>query len=143
MDMSRSTRVFILIKNIYTVYSGKRFFPPVTYFSTNLVYPFTLQGLLAVCNQYRQLFYDENLNFSNAVKHSIPTTDNIPVHAKTLRYPYIHKEVFLAFFTTEEIFEIIQEAYSKYFAGTNLFKILRCVSFFKEPSSNCELESLI
>jgi len=41
--MARSTRLVILIKNIYTLWGRKRFLLPVTYFPTNLVYPFTLQ----------------------------------------------------------------------------------------------------
>jgi len=40
-DMARSTRLDILIKNIYSLWGRKRFFLPVTYFPTNLVYPFT------------------------------------------------------------------------------------------------------
>jgi len=40
-DMAKSTRLLILIKNIYTLYSRKRFLLPVTYFSSNLEYPFT------------------------------------------------------------------------------------------------------
>jgi len=39
--MARSTRLVILIKNIYTLWGRKRFIVPVTYFATNLVYPFT------------------------------------------------------------------------------------------------------
>jgi len=42
-DMARSTRLVILIKNIYTLWDWKRFLLPVTYFPTNQVYPFTLQ----------------------------------------------------------------------------------------------------
>jgi len=42
MDMARSTRLVILIKNIYTSWDRKRILLPVTYFPTNLVYPFTL-----------------------------------------------------------------------------------------------------
>jgi len=41
--MARSTRLVILIKNIYTLWSRKRFLLPVTYLPTNLVYPFTLR----------------------------------------------------------------------------------------------------
>jgi len=37
--MARSTR----LKNIYTLWGRKRFLLPVTYFPTNLVYPFTLR----------------------------------------------------------------------------------------------------
>jgi len=40
---ARSTRLVYLIKNIYTLWGRKRFLLPVTYFPTNLVYPFTLQ----------------------------------------------------------------------------------------------------
>jgi len=42
-DMARSTRLVILIKNIYILWGRKRFLLPVTYFPTNLVYPFTLR----------------------------------------------------------------------------------------------------
>jgi len=41
-DMARSTRLVILIKNIYFMVR-KRVLLPVTYFPTNLVYPFTLR----------------------------------------------------------------------------------------------------
>jgi len=41
-DMARSTRLVTLIKNIYTLWGQKSFLLPVTYFPTNLVYPFTL-----------------------------------------------------------------------------------------------------
>jgi len=42
-DMAKSTRLVILIKNIYILWGRKRFLLPVTYFPTNLVYPFTLR----------------------------------------------------------------------------------------------------
>jgi len=41
--MARSTRLVILIKNIYTLSGRKRFLLPVTYFPANLVYPFSLR----------------------------------------------------------------------------------------------------
>jgi len=41
--MARSTRLVILIKKMYTLWGRKRFLLPVTYFPTNLVYPFTLR----------------------------------------------------------------------------------------------------
>jgi len=41
--MARSTRLVIPIKNIYTLWGRERFLLPVTYFPTNLVYPFTLR----------------------------------------------------------------------------------------------------
>jgi len=36
-DMARSTRLVILINNIYTLWGRKRFLLPVTYFPTDLV----------------------------------------------------------------------------------------------------------
>jgi len=42
-NMARSTRLVILIKNIYTSWGRKRFLLTVTYFQTNVVYPFTLR----------------------------------------------------------------------------------------------------
>jgi len=50
MDMARSIRLVILIKNIYTLWGRKRFLLPVTYFPTNLVYHFTLRvtGIISV-----------------------------------------------------------------------------------------------
>jgi len=42
-DIARSTPLVILIKNVYTLWSRKRFLLPVTYFPTNLVYPFNYQ----------------------------------------------------------------------------------------------------
>jgi len=41
--MARSTRLVILIRNIYTLWGRKRFLLPFTYFPTNLVYPFTIR----------------------------------------------------------------------------------------------------
>jgi len=40
-----------MIKNIYTLWGRKRFLLPVTYFPTNLVYPFTLRvtGIITQC----------------------------------------------------------------------------------------------
>jgi len=52
--MARSTRLLILIKNIYTLWGRKRFLLPVTYFPTNLVYPFTLR-VTGIINIYSDL----------------------------------------------------------------------------------------
>ncbi|KAH8284412.1 hypothetical protein KR018_002845, partial [Drosophila ironensis] len=47
-----------------------------------------------LCESFKKLFYNEDhhLTFSNSVKHSIPTTDNVPIFTKSYRYPFIHKE---------------------------------------------------
>jgi len=41
--MRKNLKSLNIYMNIYTVYGRKRFFLPATYFSTNLVYPFTLR----------------------------------------------------------------------------------------------------
>jgi len=53
-DMARLTRLVILIKNIYTLRGRKRFLLPITYFPTNLVYPFTLR-VTGIINRFRTL----------------------------------------------------------------------------------------
>lgn len=52
------------------------------------------RNLINLCKKFKHIFYKENepLTFTNAVKHKIPTTDDIPIYTKTYRYPYIHKE---------------------------------------------------
>jgi len=50
----------ILIKNIYTLWGRKRFLLPVTYFPTNLVYPFTLRVTgIKIIELNRQLYADK------------------------------------------------------------------------------------
>lgn len=51
-------------------------------------------NLLNLCSEYSDIFYieGEQLTFTNQIKHKINTTDDIPVHSKTYRYPYVHKE---------------------------------------------------
>jgi len=57
MDMTRSTRLVILIKNIYSFWGRKRFLLPVTYFPTNLVYPFTLRVTGIINGTFNECFY--------------------------------------------------------------------------------------
>jgi len=51
-------------KNIYAFYNGKRFLLSVTYFSTNIVYPFTRRVQKGYKNvkMYREKVEPENLN---------------------------------------------------------------------------------
>lgn len=51
-------------------------------------------NLLAICNEYSDIFYveDEPLTFTNQIKHRIRTSDEIPVHSRTYRYPYVHRQ---------------------------------------------------
>lgn len=53
-----------------------------------------LINLKTLCARYADVFYleGEPLSFTNKIKHRIKTTDEIPVHVKSYRYPYIHKQ---------------------------------------------------
>lgn len=51
-------------------------------------------ALEKLINEYSDTFYidGQDLSFTNQIKHSIKTTDNLPVYTKTYRYPFVHKE---------------------------------------------------
>lgn len=53
-----------------------------------------MKALCKVISQYKHIFYqeDSDLSFTNAIKHQIRTTDDVPIHVRSYRYPYIHKE---------------------------------------------------
>lgn len=53
-----------------------------------------LINLRNLCANYADVFYleGESLTFTNKIKHKIRTTDEIPVHTKSYRYPYVHRQ---------------------------------------------------
>lgn len=50
-------------------------------------------AIIKLCTKFQDIFHDENskLTFTNEVKHEIRTTDDIPAHTKSYRFPYVHK----------------------------------------------------
>lgn len=50
--------------------------------------------LYDLISRHPKSFYSEGetLSFTNAVKHRIETVDEIPIHTKSYRYPFCHKE---------------------------------------------------
>ncbi|KAI5752219.1 hypothetical protein M8J77_014983 [Diaphorina citri] len=52
-----------------------------------------LYEIKKIINQYSDVFHTEGqpLTFANEVKHVINTTDEVPIHAKSYRYPEVHK----------------------------------------------------
>lgn len=50
--------------------------------------------ILPLLKQYADIFYTDNspLTFTNKIKHRIRTTDEIPVHQKNYRYPFVHRQ---------------------------------------------------
>lgn len=61
---------------------------------TDHLNPEELTNLRNLCANYADVFYleGESLTFTNKVKHRIRTTDEVPVHTKTYRYPYVHRQ---------------------------------------------------
>lgn len=51
-------------------------------------------NLERLCANYADVFYleGESLTFTNRIKHRIKTTDEIPVHTKSYRYPFVHRQ---------------------------------------------------
>ncbi|XP_057658512.1 uncharacterized protein LOC130895308 [Diorhabda carinulata] len=52
------------------------------------------EAILKLYNDFKDIFHKDkdNLTFTNEIKHEIKTLDEVPVHTKSYRYPYIHKE---------------------------------------------------
>ena len=50
--------------------------------------------IINLCNEYSDIFYKsgDDLTFTSKIKHEIKTTDEIPIHSKSYRYPYVHKQ---------------------------------------------------
>lgn len=51
-------------------------------------------AVLKLINQFPDIFHhnEEKLSFTNKIRHEIKTTDEIPVHVKSYRFPHCHKE---------------------------------------------------
>lgn len=50
--------------------------------------------LLKLVHKHEDVFFveGEELTFTNAIKHKIKTKDDLPIHAKSYRYPFCHRE---------------------------------------------------
>ena len=61
---------------------------------TDHLLPYEKEPLSKLMIKYSNIFYneDEKLTFTNKIKHDIKTTDEIPVHVKTYRYPHCYKK---------------------------------------------------
>lgn len=51
-------------------------------------------NLELLCARYADVFYleGEKLSFTNKIKHSIKTNDEIPIYTKSYRYPFVHRQ---------------------------------------------------
>lgn len=51
-------------------------------------------NLRTLCSRYSDVFYleGEPLTFTNKIKHRIRTTDEVPIHTKSYRYPFVHRQ---------------------------------------------------
>lgn len=61
---------------------------------TDHLNPEETANLKVLCSQYADVFYleGEPLTFTNKIKHTIRTHDEIPVHTKSYRYPLVHRQ---------------------------------------------------
>lgn len=61
---------------------------------TDHLNPEELANLQRLCANYADVFYleGEPLTFTNKIKHKIRTNDEVPVHTKSYRYPYVHRQ---------------------------------------------------
>lgn len=52
------------------------------------------ESVLKIIKQFKSIFHqeDHSLTFTNGIKHTINTKDDVPVHSKSYRYPFCHKE---------------------------------------------------
>ncbi|XP_053698649.1 arp2/3 complex-activating protein rickA-like [Sabethes cyaneus] len=50
-------------------------------------------ALKKVINNYRDVLYVETdkLSFTHKIKHNVRTVDNVPVHSKSYKYPYVYE----------------------------------------------------
>ncbi|KAK9877350.1 hypothetical protein WA026_017747, partial [Henosepilachna vigintioctopunctata] len=50
-------------------------------------------AIKSLLSEYKEVIHnpDQKLTFTNTVKHEIKTKDEIPIHSKSYRYPYVHK----------------------------------------------------
>ena len=51
------------------------------------------ERIIKLCKEYQDIFHQEGrkLTFTSEVKHEIKTKDEVPIHSKSYRYPFIHK----------------------------------------------------
>lgn len=65
-----------------------------------------IAALKKLISQFPDVLHKPNqkLTFTNHIKHHIKTTDEIPIHTKTYRYPYVHKEE-----VKNQIFQMLQD----------------------------------
>lgn len=78
----------------YTKISSDRVQEVLSRLRTDHLNPEERVNLENLCSNYADVFYleGEPLTFTNKIKHKIRTTDEIPVHTKTYRYPHVHRQ---------------------------------------------------
>lgn len=61
---------------------------------TNHMNPEEKEAILKLVTKFADIFHDNDLqlSFTNKIKHEIKTTDELPVHTKSYRFPFCHKE---------------------------------------------------
>lgn len=93
MDKPVSAEIFN-IKCTRTEQSRDRVSEVLSRLRTDHLNPEERVNLESLCARYADVFYIEGepLTFTNKIKHSIRTTDEVPVYTKSYRYPFIHRQ---------------------------------------------------
>lgn len=65
----------------------------ISHIQTNHLEEFEKQKLIKIIKKHKHVFYDknDNLTFTNEVKHKILTKHDMPIYSKLYRYPEVHK----------------------------------------------------
>lgn len=95
MDRPVSAEIFSVDCQNYNSYEiSDRSQEVLSRLRTDHLNPEEAANLKALCSRYADVFYleGEPLTFTNKIKHNIRTSDEVPVHTKSYRYPYIHRQ---------------------------------------------------
>jgi transposase InsO family protein len=94
MDRPVTAEIFSMNVSQPTDYSPTRVEQVLSRLRTDHLNDEERLNLEALCAKYTDVFYIEGepLTFTNRIKHSIRTTDEVPVYTKTYRYPFIHRQ---------------------------------------------------
>jgi hypothetical protein len=59
----------------------------------NLIRTDHQEAITSLLHEFSDIFHkdDHKLTFTNQIKHQVKTSDEIPIHTRSYRYPFVHK----------------------------------------------------
>ena len=66
----------------------------ISHIRTDHLKEYEREKLIKIIRKFKHVFYDkeDNLTFTNEIKHKIKTKHDMPIYSKMYRYPEVHKE---------------------------------------------------